>query len=104
MGSRLAAADGREIWGLGAGSVVRALGTFGGSLRDLALPSDVGDGPARDGVVPCGFMPSWHVVPGVWSPAPGNGSVHFWFSVSTLHEADFPFAPASSRRVDVIVR
>ena len=39
-----------------------------------------------------------------WTPAPGNGTVHFWFSVSTLHEADFPFAPASSRRVDVIVR
>jgi hypothetical protein len=30
--------------------------------------------------------------------------VHFWFAVSTLHEADFPFSPASSRRVDVIVR
>ena len=39
-----------------------------------------------------------------WTPAPGNGTVHFWFSVSTLHEADFPFAPANSRRVDVIVR
>ncbi|MGI8557245.1 MAG: hypothetical protein ACR2ND_02875, partial [Solirubrobacteraceae bacterium] len=39
-----------------------------------------------------------------WTPAPGNGTVRFWFSVSTLHEADFPFAPASSARVDVIVR
>ena len=39
-----------------------------------------------------------------WTPAPGNGTVRFWFSVSTLHEADFPFAPSSSRRVDVIVR
>jgi len=39
-----------------------------------------------------------------WTPAPGNGTVRFWFSVSTLHEADFPFAPASSRRVDVTVR
>jgi hypothetical protein len=39
-----------------------------------------------------------------WTPAPGNGTVHFWFAVSTLHEADFPFAPASSRREDVIVR
>jgi hypothetical protein len=39
-----------------------------------------------------------------WTPAPGNGTVHFWFSVSTLHEADFPFAPASSKRVDVVVR
>jgi hypothetical protein len=39
-----------------------------------------------------------------WTPAPGNGTVRFWFSVSTLHEADFPFAPGNSRRVDVIVR
>ncbi len=39
-----------------------------------------------------------------WTPAPGNGTVRFWFSVSTLHEADFPFAPASSRRVDVTVQ
>jgi hypothetical protein len=39
-----------------------------------------------------------------WTPAPGNGTVHFWFSVSTLHEADFPFAPGNSRRFDVTVQ
>jgi hypothetical protein len=39
-----------------------------------------------------------------WTPAPGNGTVHFWFSVSTLHEADFPFAPGSSPHLDVTVR
>jgi hypothetical protein len=39
-----------------------------------------------------------------WTPAPGNGTVHFWFAVSTLHEADFPFSPGNSRRVDVTVR
>jgi hypothetical protein len=39
-----------------------------------------------------------------WTPAPGNGAVHFWFAVSTLHEADFPFAPGSSPHVDVTVR
>jgi hypothetical protein len=39
-----------------------------------------------------------------WTPAPGNGTVHFWFSVSTLHETDFPFAPGSSRHVEVTVR
>jgi hypothetical protein len=39
-----------------------------------------------------------------WTPAPGNGTVHFWFSVSTLHEADYPFAPASSAKVAVIVK
>ena len=35
--------------------------------------------------------------------ARGSGKVHYWFSVSTLQEADYPFAPASSRRVYVHV-
>jgi hypothetical protein len=35
--------------------------------------------------------------------AHGKGTVHYWFSVSTLREADYPFAPASSRRVYVRV-
>jgi hypothetical protein len=36
--------------------------------------------------------------------AHGTGTVRYWFSVSTLREADYPFAPASSRRVYVRVR
>lgn len=35
--------------------------------------------------------------------APGSGTVAYWFSVSTLREADYPFAPASSPRVTVTV-
>lgn len=35
--------------------------------------------------------------------APGHGTVRYWFSVSTLREADYPFAPASSARVTVTV-
>jgi hypothetical protein len=35
--------------------------------------------------------------------APGHGKVHYWFSVSTLREAAYPFAPATSRRVYVRV-
>ena len=35
--------------------------------------------------------------------APGNGTVAYWFSVSTLREADYPFAPAGSPRVTVTV-
>jgi hypothetical protein len=34
---------------------------------------------------------------------PGYGVVQFWFSVSTLAEADYPFAPGHSRRVTVTV-
>jgi hypothetical protein len=33
----------------------------------------------------------------------GRGIVHFWFSVSTLLETDFPFQPASSGRIPVRV-
>jgi hypothetical protein len=39
-----------------------------------------------------------------WTFSAGRGVVRYWFSVSTLKEADYPFAPASSRRVYVTVR
>jgi hypothetical protein len=35
--------------------------------------------------------------------APGSGMVRYWFAVSTLREADYPDAPASSPRVTVTV-
>ncbi|HWF73132.1 MAG TPA: hypothetical protein VG186_07295 [Solirubrobacteraceae bacterium] len=38
-----------------------------------------------------------------WTFAAGRGAVRYWFSVSTLNEADYPYAPASSRRVYVTV-
>jgi len=33
----------------------------------------------------------------------GTGVVHYWFSVSTLNEADYPYIPGSSPRVGVTV-
>jgi pimeloyl-ACP methyl ester carboxylesterase len=71
MGSRLRTAAGHEVWGPGAGSILRALATLGGSLRDLTLPADIGDGPAPDGVQAFGLMPSLHVIPGIWTPIKG---------------------------------
>jgi hypothetical protein len=38
-----------------------------------------------------------------WSFHPGVGVVHYWFSVSTLREADYAFAPGSSPHVTVTV-
>jgi hypothetical protein len=38
-----------------------------------------------------------------WRFSSGSGVVHYWFSVSTLNESDYPYAPASSRRVYVRV-
>jgi hypothetical protein len=38
-----------------------------------------------------------------WTFHPGVGVVHYWFSVSTLNEADYAFAPGSSKRIHVTV-
>ena len=38
-----------------------------------------------------------------WTFAPGRGVVHYWFSVATLPEADYPYAQTSSPRVYVTV-
>jgi len=38
-----------------------------------------------------------------WSFGAGRGVVRYWFSVSTLPEADYPYAPSSSARVYVSV-
>ena len=38
-----------------------------------------------------------------WTFSSGHGIVRYWFSVSTLNEADYPFASGSSRRVYVPV-
>jgi hypothetical protein len=38
-----------------------------------------------------------------WRFAPGRGTVRYWFSVSTLPEADYPYAVGSSGRVTVEV-
>jgi hypothetical protein len=38
-----------------------------------------------------------------WTFAPGHGRVRYWFSVSTLPEADYPYTQTSSPRVYVAV-
>ena len=71
MGSGLADRDGHEVWGLSGGSALRALRSFGRSVRTLELPADLGDGPAPDGVTATGLLPTFHVIPGVWTPVQG---------------------------------
>ncbi|MEW2418248.1 hypothetical protein AB0953_31775 [Streptomyces sp. NPDC046866] len=44
MGSRLASADGKAVWDLSGGALVRGLRLFGDSLGTLRLPKDTGDG------------------------------------------------------------
>ncbi|WP_405629584.1 hypothetical protein OG933_29005 [Streptomyces sp. NBC_00016] len=77
MGSRLAV-DGREVWGPSAGAVWEAIRTFSGSVRQLTLPKDVGDGHPGDGVEPVGLFPALHALPGVWPLTDGYDTLLIW--------------------------
>ena len=63
--------DGHPVWAPSAGSALRAITTFGGSLRRLELPAGIGDQHPCDGVEPTGLMPDMHVLPGIWTPVKG---------------------------------
>lgn len=70
MGTQLRQ-DGALVWGPSAGAVVRAITTFGWSIKRLRLPDDVGDDDPGDAVLPAGLMPDLHALPGIWTPVKG---------------------------------
>jgi hypothetical protein len=60
--------DGKDVWALSPGAIVRGLFSGGGSVRTLKLdvdPSDVDD--LGDGVTVGGLVQDAHVIPGLWS-------------------------------------
>jgi hypothetical protein len=59
--------DGHLIWAPSAGSALRAIATFGASLRRIELPAGIGDQHPCDGVEPAALMPDLHVLPGIWT-------------------------------------
>jgi pimeloyl-ACP methyl ester carboxylesterase len=63
--------DGHLVWAPSAGSALRAIATFGASLRRLELPAGIGDDHPGDGVEPAGLMPDLHVLPGIWTAVKG---------------------------------
>ena len=63
--------NGNLVWAPSAGSVLRAIGTFGTSVKRLQLPTGIGDEHPGNGVEPVGVMPDLHVLPGVWTPVKG---------------------------------
>jgi pimeloyl-ACP methyl ester carboxylesterase len=63
--------DGRLVWAPSAGSALRAIATFGASLRRLELPAGIGDQHPGDGVEPAALMPDLHVLPGIWTAVKG---------------------------------
>jgi pimeloyl-ACP methyl ester carboxylesterase len=70
MGSTLSH-KGRAVWAPSAGSALRAITTFGSSIKALTLPSDIGDAHPDDGVEPVSLMPDLHLLPGLWTPVKG---------------------------------
>src|ERR1022692_1763314 len=63
--------DGHLVWAPSAGSALRAIGTFGASIKRLQLPGDLGDDHPGDGVEPVALMPDLHVLPRLWTPVKG---------------------------------
>lgn len=77
MGSTLSR-GGDLVWGPSAEAALRAVRTFGGSLRRLRLPEGVGDEHPGDGVEPVAVMPDLHVLPGIWTVQVGYERVLGW--------------------------
>jgi pimeloyl-ACP methyl ester carboxylesterase len=77
MGSTLSR-DGTMVWGPSAGAALRAVRTFGGSIKQLELPDGVGDEHPGDGVEPVAVMPDLHVLPGLWTIQVGYERLAGW--------------------------
>jgi hypothetical protein len=84
-----------QIWG-------RVLGGYipGARQQLLRLRIGIDDIYSTVGIPDVGRNGRFHTT---WTFRPGRGTVTYWFTVSTLREADYPFAPASSPRVYIRV-
>ncbi len=77
MGSTLAK-KGSLVWAPSAGVVLRAIATFGNSIRKLTLPAGIGDAHPDDEVEPVALMPDLHLLPGIWSANIGYDVLLDW--------------------------
>lgn len=78
LGSVLASESGEEIWSPSVGAILRALVTFGRSIKSLTLPADIGDDPAPDGIVATRLMPDLQILPGIWTAQKGYTGLLDW--------------------------
>jgi hypothetical protein len=92
LGSTLAK-DGKLVWAPSAGSVVRAVRTLGHSVKDLELPTGLGDADPCDGVVSVGLMPDLHVLPGIWTAHLGYSALVDWLENRFGLVRESPSAP-----------
>jgi len=76
MGSTLKLDD-DIVWGPSGGALLRAVRTFGHSLKDLTVPQGTGDGPDPR-VEAVAVMPDLHVVPGIWTVNLGYTTLLRW--------------------------
>ncbi|MFJ6460851.1 esterase/lipase family protein [Streptomyces sp. NPDC091387] len=99
LGSRLADADGNEVWGLSGPALLRGIRTFGRSVKGLALPPDLGDEHPGDGVSPLGPMRDLHGLLGIGTLVDGYDSLLDWlerhFTLRRRRVTDEADAPAN---------
>lgn len=86
MGSTLAK-DGELVWAPSGGAVVRAIASFGRTVRNLALPAGIGDCCPDDGVEAVSVMPDLHILPGLWTANIGYSALLRRLR-STVHVVD----------------
>ncbi|NTU42004.1 MAG: hypothetical protein HGA78_02920, partial [Nitrospirales bacterium] len=77
MGSTLSK-KGKLVWAPSSGVVLKAITTFGRSIREMMLPRGIGDQHPGDDVLPVSLMPDLHLLPGIWSSHIGYGALLDW--------------------------
>ncbi|WLQ43501.1 hypothetical protein P8A22_28440 [Streptomyces laculatispora] len=99
LGSRLADADGHEVWGLSGRALLRGIRTFGRSVQGLALPADLGDEHPGDGVRPLGPVRDLHGLLGIGTLVDGYDGLLDWlehhFTLRRRDVGDEADAPAN---------
>ncbi|TWP46793.1 hypothetical protein FKR81_34990 [Lentzea tibetensis] len=70
LGSTLRDENG-PVWEVSGRAALRAVLSFGRSLRRMTLPEDIGDEHPGDGIEPVALMADLHVLPGIWTPLKG---------------------------------
>lgn len=71
MGSTLKGPNDKLVWAPSGGAILRAIRTFGRSIKDCQLPDGIGDDHPGDGIAPVALMPDVHAIPGIWTPIKG---------------------------------
>ena len=66
MGSTLAK-KGKLVWAPSGGAILKAIATFGRSIKKMNLPQGIGNDHPNDGVEPVALIPDLHLLPGIWS-------------------------------------